>query len=400
MFNVEMDRPVTPLPVITGVGLLTALGQNAEQTWQAVLAGASIRDHARLKPRIALDQPRITSLALQAALEALSQSRWMQRDNPQRSSTIIVGTSKGPIESWLTPPPSTSDKPSNRADCQGSDHDNPSAKPAMSSPVFGLASTADALARHIGFESSPRLTVSAACASGLHALIRAAIMIRAGEASRVLVVAAEASVHPLFLASFRRLGVLPPEGVPCRPFDQDRQGFLMSEAAAAVCLEAHDPDATNVRPIAVVERFALGGDASHLTAGDASGSTLRRLLQEVIRDNPVDLVHAHGTGTPFNDPIELAAIESVLREDQRPAALYSHKGAIGHSLGAAGLVSVVLNCLAHASGEVPPNVNTPNPLISRRMIITQQTRQHSLRRSIACASGFGGPVAVVSLTTV
>ena len=97
-----------------------------------------------------------------------------------------------------------------------------------------LESTALAVRASLQLLDGPALTISAACASGLHALIRATMMIRGGEADRVLVVAAEASVSPIFLGSFRRMGVLPAEGVGCRPFDQARDGFLMSEAAA-VC---------------------------------------------------------------------------------------------------------------------------------------------------------------------
>ncbi len=184
------------------------------------------------------------------------------------------------------------------------------------------------------------------------------MLIQTGRVSRALVVAAEASVHPLFVASFRRLGVLPPEGFGCRPFDIDRRGFLMSEAAAAICLEASE----STRGLARIERFALGTDATHLTGVDPAGRTLRRLLGHVIQNHPVDLVHAHGTGTEMNDPIELATIEQALSAGEFPTWLYSHKGAFGHSLGTAGLVSVVLNVQAHRSGIIPPNVQTRNPL--------------------------------------
>jgi 3-oxoacyl-[acyl-carrier-protein] synthase II len=163
--------------------------------------------------------------------------------------------------------------------------------------------------------------VSAACASGLLALGRAVMMIRAGEARRVLVVAAEASVHPLFLGSFKRLGVLPREGVGCRPFDETRDGFLMSEAAAAVCVEARELKAgelprTPVIPPwgVVVDRFAQGADATHLTSGDPDGRVLRHLIRKVLPPQGVDLVHAHGTGTVANDPVELAAIEAALAD--------------------------------------------------------------------------------------
>src|SRR6185437_16129883 len=109
----------------------------------------------------------------------------------------------------------------------------------------------------------PVLTISAACASGLYALARGAMMIAAGEVRQALVVAAEASVHPLFVGSFERLRILAKRGDACRPFDRNRSGFYMSEAGCAVLLEARDGVDPTV-PV-YVDRFALGGDATHLT---------------------------------------------------------------------------------------------------------------------------------------
>ncbi|MEA2734250.1 MAG: 3-oxoacyl-[acyl-carrier-protein] synthase, partial [Humisphaera sp.] len=275
----------------------------------------------------------------------------------------------------------------------------------------GLANLAMGIREAFPLLDGPAITMSAACASGLHALIRASMMIRGGEADRVLVVAAEASVHPLFLASFKRLGVLPREGRGCRPFDEDRDGFLMSEAAAAVCLEMVESDRLP-QAYARVERHALGGDATHMTGGDPAGATLRNLLARVVDDRPVDLIHAHGTGTTFNDPIELAALNDSCGEWS--PSIYSHKGALGHSLGAAGLISVVLNCVMHAENIVPPNVQTPNPLrpimhvmlsstsgeiAAKQVRINREATAQPIRRSVAIAAGFGGPTAVVSLVS-
>jgi 3-oxoacyl-[acyl-carrier-protein] synthase II len=237
------------------------------------------------------------------------------------------------------------------------------------------------------------------------------MMIQSGEASQALVVATEASVHPLFLGSFQRLGVLARPGVGCRPFDRNREGFVMSEAAAAVLLKAQDEpesprpagrgsSAGSSAPAPIyLDRFALGADATHLTGGDPDARVLRHLLARVIDHRPVDLFHAHGTGTITNDPTELAAIESVLANQPAPPALYSHKGALGHSLGAAGLVSVVLNCQAHASGVVPPNVQTRDPLPTARVTLSPGPVRRPVRRSVAVAAGFGGAMAAVSLVS-
>jgi 3-oxoacyl-[acyl-carrier-protein] synthase II len=263
--------------------------------------------------------------------------------------------------------------------------------------LTGLADIAAALGERLGLRG-PRLTLSAACASGLHALIRGAMMVRSGEVRQALVVATEASLHPIFLGSFQRLGVLAKPGAGCRPFDADRTGFLMSESAAAVLLEAGENGSVG-RPEIHIERFALGGTATPLTGGDPHAITLRRLLAHVIDGRPVDLVHAHGTGTPTNDPIELAAVESAVVPSDPPPNLYSHKGALGHSLGASGLLAIVLNCQAHAHGVIPPNPRTTNPLPATRVRISHEPVERPVRRSIACAAGFGGPTAVVSLAS-
>jgi 3-oxoacyl-[acyl-carrier-protein] synthase II len=248
----------------------------------------------------------------------------------------------------------------------------------------------------------------------------------------------------MFLASFKRLGVIAPEGVGCRPFDRDRRGFLLSEAAAAMCLQAvtMEPAGEDVavardnrlplsslrgsqntladavemsaarqrmspaseaarhrREMLLIDRYAIGGDATHLTGGDATGAALRHLLAYVIDGRGVDLIQAHGTGTIVNDPIELAALDDSVNRRFPPPVLFSHKGALGHSLGAAGMVSLVLNAHAHRSGCVPPNIHTTRPLVSQRLVLTDRQESRQIRRSIALAAGFGGPLAVVSIRT-
>jgi 3-oxoacyl-[acyl-carrier-protein] synthase II len=176
-----------------------------------------------------------------------------------------------------------------------------------------------------------------------------------------------------------------------------RDGFLISEAAAAVLVEAVDPERETSRPITLIDRFALAGDATHLTNSDPSGSTLRRMLRHVCQEHPPDLIHAHATGTIANDPIELAAYEDECTSGDVHPIVYSHKGALGHSLGAAGLVSVVVNCLAHRGGRVPGNVRTTWPLATKRVRLSEKPLHEPIRRSIAVAAGFGGAMAAISL---
>jgi 3-oxoacyl-[acyl-carrier-protein] synthase II len=385
--------------IITGTGLVTPLGNSVEQTWRALLAGEFIRDHSRCStgfqpvskrkhesragsPCYERSSSRLHEMALRAARESIERAQWDARLLVDSQTALVVGTSKGPIESWMSP-----------------EH-GPHASIVGDHLSYGLAGLTSSLASQLNFGGGARITLSAACASGLHALIHAVMQIRSGVAKRALVVAAEASVHPLFIGSFKRLGVLPREGVGCRPFDRDRDGFLISEAAAAVCVEAMSENHPHRRGGIAIDRFALAGDATHLTGGDPDGKTLRYILRQVIDARPVDLIHAHATGTPLNDPIELAAIEASIPRDADPPHVYSHKGAIGHSLGAAGLVSIVLNCRSRGCGIIPPNVRTKDPIDSRRAIICTDSVARRIRRSVAIAAGFGGAMAGVALASL
>jgi 3-oxoacyl-[acyl-carrier-protein] synthase II len=357
---------------ITGTGLITPLGNGVQQTWRALLAGEFIRDHARLSKRV-------TEIAIDAAREAVESASWDRKLLEDGETALVVGTSKGPIEKWMTAPP-VNDYRTNKISFDG----------------IGLHEISNSLAHEFQLGFGPRLTLSAACASGLHALIRGIMLIQSGQVKRALIVAAEASVHPLFIGSFKRLGVLPPEGFGCRPFDQNRQGFLISECAAAICLE-RQPSETDCA-FTQIDSFMMTADAYHLTGSDPSAKTLGKMLKRVIGGRPVDLVHAHATGTQTNDPIELAAIEDSISkcQAQRPW-LYSHKGALGHSLGAAGLVSIVLNVESHRTGIIPPNVQTHDPLPLAGLALSRQAARAPIRRSVAIASGFGGAMAAVTI---
>lgn len=364
------SNPHPVLPSITGLGLITPLGHDVESTWAALLAGRAIDDHSRVTLPGVPDGLRVNELAARVARQAIEHAGWGSNALHDHRTALVVGTSKGPVEDWICAPCPTSDKPS---------------------LIHGLSDTATAVAREIGVGAGPKLTLSAACASGLHALIRACMLLHAGSADRAIVVAAEASVHPLFLSSFARLGVLPPPGVRCRPYDQTRAGFLMSDAAAAVCI-----DASGIGPV-VIESFAIGADATHLTGTDADGVVLRRLIRSCVNGQQVDLVHGHGTGTEVNDPVELAAVESCVRPEDAKPSLYSHKGSIGHTLGASGLISVVLNCLCHHYGTVPPMPRLFEPLEASRLCLQPEAVHRPIRRSLAIAAGFGGAIATVTI---
>jgi 3-oxoacyl-[acyl-carrier-protein] synthase II len=122
------------------------------------------------------------------------------------------------------------------------------------------------------------------------------------------------------------------------------------------------------------------------------------MLARVLAAAPIDLIHAHGTGTPTNDSIELSGLEQACRNIPAPAHIFSNKGALGHTLGASGLVSLVLNVMMHQKGAILPNVNTTTPMAaSPTLKISRAPVQHPITRSLVLAAGFGGALAAVSL---
>lgn len=375
--------------VIQSLGLITPLGHGVAENWSALLAGRSIRSTGRVDGLVDASPDRVTALAIQAASEALAGSNWTQDQRRGDRTALIVATSKGPADRWLdertphitAPPSSTSDNPAGRS--------------TLFDTSYGLATIAAHLGQFFGI-TGPKLTCSTACSSGLIAIIRAAMMLNDQTVDRALVVAAESSLHPLFLGSFRRLGVLAKDGDPIRPFDANRAGFHISEAAAAVCLERRQARPGEI----MIDRFAQAGDAHHLTGVDPQAGALNHCLKRALDNQPVDLIHAHGTATTLNDPIELNAIEKAMEGClMEPPTIYSHKAATGHTLGAAGLISIVLNCLMHQTGRIPGNTNTTNPLQHTRVSIPIHVGTRRVTRTLCTAAGFGGATAVISLKT-
>jgi 3-oxoacyl-(acyl-carrier-protein) synthase len=367
--------------IIRGGGLITPLGANLPETWEAIVRGDCIVDHSRSPLRSVTHSSKVSALAIAAAREAITDADWSDEVVRSDQTALVVGTSKGPIDEWLTAPPpdftSTSDNQPN--------------------PFFtgiGLHTVAVDLATDLTLACGPRLTVSSACATGLLAVIRAAMLLEQGQAGRAIVVACESSLHPLLLQSYQRLGVVARKGDRIRPMDRHRTGFFVSEAAAAICLEYGMPEAGDI----VVDRYAFGSDATHLTGVDPAGRTLRRCLANCGIGEALDLIHTHGTATILNDPIELAAIDEGLTGD-RAVHLYSHKAAIGHSMGAAGLISIVLNRLMHRRGLVLPNTNTLAALPARSCVMSSSAISRTVQRSLCAAAGFGGSTAVIRLKT-
>lgn len=350
---------------IQGYGLIGARGNCAEDVFESIAGGDVLKKDERcsLPPDSEL---RVVQLAMSAIYQAVQQAEWGQEVLSDSRTALVVGSSKGPVDQWIAQIEAKAQVPG----------------------WIGLAEPATRIGQRLKM-SGPRLTYAAACASGLHALIQANDMIRSGQVDRAIVVGCESSVHPIFSAAFLRMGALSRRG-ECRPFDLERDGFLISEAAAAVCLEVN-----STRGV-WIDATALFADAYHLTAVDPQADALKRVLWGLNPDKGVDLIHAHGTGTELNDPIELSAIESCLRKRDQPH-IFSHKASMGHTQGAAGMIGVVLNVMMHERRTILPLANLQQPITTRSVIYPLRREQRFLHRSWVLAAGFGGVVTGVSL---
>ena len=247
-----------------------------------------------------------------------------------------------------------------------------------------------------------------ACASGGHALVVGATLIRRGVVDAALVGAAEASLHPLIIGSYRRMGVLADaRGDPAtsvRPFSASRRGFAIGEGAGVLVLESLASAARRgARPIAVVQGWAGGCQTAGLTDTEPDGKTLAHLLRlalerAAVPPEDVDYVNAHGTATVSNDAAEARAIRIALGDAAAEVSVSSTKGSHGHLLGAATAVELVLTVLAIWRGAVPPTVNLTDPDPEVGLDCTPLTaRRRPVRRALKIASGFGGQMLAIVL---
>jgi 3-oxoacyl-[acyl-carrier-protein] synthase II len=246
------------------------------------------------------------------------------------------------------------------------------------------------------------MSVSSACATGAHALGEAKRMIERGEADVVVAGGTEAGLTPLCLAAFRAMGALSRVGVS-RPFDAERDGFVMGEGAGALVLEAEEH--ARARGATVHGRLAGYGasnDAHHITQPDPDGRGAVDAIRAALADagaQPGDTgyVNAHGTSTPFNDRVETTAIHTVWNGGAPPVS--STKSQIGHLLGAAGAVEAVAALIAIERGLLPPTVNyeQPDPECDLDYVPDGPREAPGLELVISNSFGFGGQNACLAL---
>ena len=252
--------------------------------------------------------------------------------------------------------------------------------------------------------SGPTSLLSIACASGTAAIGHAVDLIRYGQAN-IMLAGGHDALAPSHLAGLSVLRTITAEDI--RPFSKNRSGTLFGEGAGLVVLEDYNHAQARGAPIyCEVIGWAENSNAYHLTAPDEGGAGMRRVLQTALNDaqvdsNTIDYINAHGTGTEYHDPAETQAIKSVLGDYAYQIGVSSIKGAIGHLMGAAGVVEAIATVKALQEGVLPPTVNydAPDPECDLDYVVNQ-ARPSSISYAATLSAGIGGSNACVILSQV
>ena len=405
--------------VITGMGVVSPLGLGVEHVWRRLVNGESgIRaiqsfDTTNLACKVAGQVPqgtraeggldlaewipvkdlkkmdRFIHLAMVAAAEAVEDSGWKPETEEERCATgVMVGSGIGGLESIY------------EASVQVFSGKGKRLSPFfIPSALINLAS--GQISIKFGFKG-PNHSVVTACATGVHAIGDAARLVGFGDAEVMLAGGAEATVCELGVAGFSASRALSTafNDQPTRasrPWDKDRDGFVMGEGAAILVLEEYEhARKRGAKVYAEVVGYGMSGDAYHITAPAEGHEGALRAMRAAVRSSgldPADIqyVNAHGTSTPLGDDLELEAVEQLFGDAARGLAMSSTKSAIGHLLGAAGAVEAMFSILAIRDGVVPPTLNLDEP--SRESVIDRVANTAQERRVNAALSnsfGFGG----------
>ena len=417
--------------VVTGIGLLTPLGQGTDITWKAILEGKSgagritTFDPADYACQIACEVPRVDGrggggedvpgsfnpddtlapkdqrrvddfilYAIAAADEAVKDSGWAPQSEEDKERTgVIIGSGIGGL--------ATIEKTSVELHEKGPRRVSPFFIP---SALINLASGQVSI-RH-GFKG-PNHSVVTACATGAHAIGDAARLIKYGDADVMVAGGAEASICPVGVAGFIACRAMStgfndaPEKAS-RPYDKDRDGFVMGEGAGVLVLEEYEhAKARGAKIYAEVAGYGLAGDAYHITAPAEDGDGGFRAMRAAIKDAgitaaDIDYINAHGTSTPLGDEIELGAVTRLLGNAAKGLTMSSTKSATGHLLGAAGAIESAFTVLAIRDQVAPPTINLDNPSVETEIdLVANKAKPMKIDVALSNSFGFGGTNASV-----
>jgi 3-oxoacyl-[acyl-carrier-protein] synthase II len=415
--------------VVTGMGIACPLGLGVEHVWRRLInaesgigaitafdakdspckvagqvppgvretGGLDINEWVPVKDQKKMD--RFIHLAMVAGTEAVEDSGWVPQTEDDHCATgVMIGSGIGGLETIYN------------ASIQVYE-----GKARRLSPFFIPSALGNLASGHLSIKfgfKGPNHSVVTACATGVHAIGDAARLIGFGDADVMLAGGSEATVCELGIAGFSASRALStgfndnPEAAS-RPWDKDRDGFVMGEGSGCVVLEEYEHARKRGAKIyAEVSGYGMSGDAYHITAPAEGHDGAYRSMRAAMRSGgfgPGDIqyVNAHGTSTPLGDDLELEAVERVFGDAARGLAMSSTKSATGHLLGAAGAIEAVFSILAIRDGVAPPTLNLDEPsrdsVIDRVAKVAQQRR---IRVALSNSFGFGGTNASVIFRAV
>ena len=405
--------------VVTGMGMVTPLACGVEATWQRLISGASGAskiekfDVSDLPAKIACQIPRgdgsngtydpdvwmepkeqrkvddFIIFAMGAATQALDDADWHPRQyEDQIVSGVLIGSGIGGVEGIAETSLLLRDRGPRRV--------SPFFIPGR---LINLASGYVSITHGL---KGPNHAVVTACSTGAHAIGDAGRLIALGDADVMVAGGTESPVNRISLAGFAACRALStgfndtPERAS-RPYDRDRDGFVMGEGAGAVVLEEYEhAKRRGARIYAELIGYGLSGDAFHITAPAEDGDGAFRCMTAALRragitPDQVDYINAHGTSTPLGDEIELKAVERLVGNAAGHISMSSTKSSVGHLLGAAGAVESIFCILAMRDQVAPPTINLDNPSISTALdLVPHQARERPINIALSNSFGFGG----------
>lgn len=396
--------------VVTGMGCISPVGNTVRETWEALLAGRSGAgpithfDASKLKTRFAAEvkgfdpvshfgarearkMDRFTQFATVATMEALGQAGLKIDESNRDRVGIVIGTGIGGIGTIMEQAEVMRER--------GMDRVSPFLIPMMISD-----SAAGMLAIRTGARG-PNMSIATACATGNNAIGEAAEMIRRGAADVMIAGGAEGALVPITMAGMNVIGALStrnddPQSAS-RPFDKDRDGFLMGEGAGVLILESlESAQARGATILGEINGYGTSDDAHHVSAPAENGAGAAISMQIALENsglgvNDIQYINAHGTSTILNDKSETAAIKTVFGETAYSIPVSSTKSMTGHLLGASGAVEAIFSILAIREGVIPPTINyhTPDPVCDLDYV-PNQPRKAAVRHVMSNSFGFGG----------
>jgi 3-oxoacyl-[acyl-carrier-protein] synthase II len=374
---------------VTGVGVLAACGIGRDEFWAGLLAPQPTAERriSGFEPEKFFENPkeakrtdRFAQIAMAAASEALAQAGDVGVDPTRRA--VLLGTGVGGLETLETQIVTRHEKGERRV--------SPFLVPMMMSNAASAA-----LSMQYGWQGPCETTVTA-CAAATHAIGNAARLIAYGRCDAALTGGSEAAMTITGMAGFRNMTALSTSGVS-RPFDAERDGFVMSEGAAVLVLEEwSSAEARGATILAEILGAGSTADAHHITAPSPGGSGAIACMEEALAEaglSPADIVHinAHGTSTPLNDAAEAEAIAKVFGTSGGPIVT-STKGVTGHALGAAGALEAAAVVLSMQHELIPPTDGTKavDPALPQLDLVLNEPRPWTPGPSLSNSFGFGG----------